>query len=328
MKTLALGLTDRLERANLPIDPLLDIDYAEMGPPSGFADKLADIEALFTNPRVPIDDEFLSLAPKLKFIQLSSAGFERIDVEAVQRRGVRVANSSGENADTVAEWVFMGMIGLQRELLASHRALSEGRYNEFKEGQMARGLGELGGKTLGIIGLGQVGKRVARRAVAFNINVLYYDIVRPTPEMEKELNVTYACMDEILREADILTVHVPLTSETFHLVGEEELSMLKPTALVINAARGPLVDPAPLAAMIADGRIAGAAIDVFETEPAPTDDPLINLAASGCDRILVTPHMAGVTGEALLRTLQYSLANLVRVARGDKPQNICVDLKS
>src|SRR3954471_15716312 len=241
MKTLVIGLTDRLERANLRLPAGLELQYAEMLSADELAPQLGWAEAIFTNPRVTIDDDFLSKAPNVKFIQLSSAGFERIDVDAIQRRGVIVANSSGQNADAVAEWTLMCMLALQRELLPSHRALSDGKYVAFKDDQMARGLPELGGKTLGIIGLGNVGKRVARRAKAFNTETIYYDIVRPSAEEEKELGVTYCdTMDEVLRRADILTVHVPWSQETFHLVGEEELSMLKPGALVINAARGPL----------------------------------------------------------------------------------------
>lgn len=325
MKTLVIGLTDRLERANLPVPAGLELEYAEMVSNDELAPQLATAEAVFTNPRQPIYQDFLDKAPNLKFIQLSSAGFERIDVEAIQQRGIIVANSSGQNADAVAEWTLMCMLALQRELLPSHRALSDGQYLPFKDAQMARGLPELGGKTLGIIGLGNVGKGVARRAKAFGTQTIYYDPVRPSPEVEQELGVTYCdTMDEVLRRADILTVHVPLTAETRHLVGEEELSMLKHTAYVLNPARGPLVDPAPLAKMLKEGRLAGAAVDVFETEPAPNDDPLIQLGNSGFDRLLLTPHMAGVTTEAQLNTLSHSLANLARFARGEEPLNICI----
>src|SRR5919202_860799 len=125
-------------------------------------------------------------------------------------------------------------------------------------------------------------------AIGFDLNTLYYDIVRPTPEEEREYRVTFVELPELLRRADILTVHVPLEASTYHLIGEKELSQLKPTAIVINAARGPLVDPAPLAQMVGDGLLAGAAGDVFETEPAPDHDPLVRLAQSGCDRILLT----------------------------------------
>jgi phosphoglycerate dehydrogenase-like enzyme len=329
MKTLVIGLTDRLERAGLSAPPELELRFVEMLSTAELAPELGWAEAIFTNPRVTIDQDFLDACPNVKFIQLSSAGFERIDVDAIQRRGVIVANSSGQNADAVAEWTLMCMLALQRELLPSHRALSDHRYQEYKDDQMARGLPELGGKTLGIIGLGNVGKRVARRAKAFNTETIYYDIVRPTPEEEAELGATYCdTMDEVLRRADILTVHVPWTAETFHLVGEEELSMLKPTALVINAARGPLVDPAPLAKMLKEERLAGAALDVFETEPAPDNDPIIQLAASGFANILVTPHRAGVSREAQLNPLSHSLAYLSRVARGEQPTTVCIGPKT
>lgn len=323
MKTLALDLNDRLQRAKLPIDPILEMTYADLAPLSNLAPVLADTVGLMTNPRVPINDAFLDFAPNLRMVQLSSAGYERVDMESMKRRNVIVANASGTNAASVAEWVYMMTMGLQRQLLANHQGLHDGRYQEVKLQQQEQGLSELSEKTIGIVGFGRIGREVAKRAIGFGLKTLYYDIVRPTPEEEAEYRVTFADLYELLRTADIVTVHVPLNVSTHHLIGEEELSALKPTALVVNAARGPLVDPAPLAAMIADGRVGGAAIDVFETEPAPNDDPMMKLAATGHPRLLVSPHMAGVTVEAQRRALEYSLANLARFARGETPLNIC-----
>jgi phosphoglycerate dehydrogenase-like enzyme len=323
MKTLALDLNDRLQRAKLPVDPILDMTYADLAPLKELAPVLGEAVGLMTNPRVPINDEFLDFAPNLQMVQLSSAGYERVDMEATKRRSVIVANASGTNAASVAEWVYMMTMGLQRQLLANHQGLQDGRYQEVKLQQQEQGLSELSEKTIGIVGFGRIGREVAKRAIGFGLKTLYYDIVRPTAEEEAQYQVTYTDLFDLLRSSDIVTVHVPLNASTYHLIGEEELSALKPTALVVNAARGPLVDPAPLATMIADGRVGGAAIDVFETEPAPNDDPMMKLAATGHPRLLVSPHMAGVTVEAQRRALEYSLANLARYARGETPLNIC-----
>jgi phosphoglycerate dehydrogenase-like enzyme len=187
---------------------------------------------------------------------------------------------------------------------------------------MASGIHELHGKTLGILGFGRIGREVAKRAIPFGMSAIYYDIVRPDPEEERAYQVTFVEREELFRRADILTVHVPLEPSTHHLVGEAELALLRPTALVVNAARGPLVDPAPLAAMVADGMLAGAAVDVFEVEPAPDSDPLVALARSGCERIVLTPHLAGVTAESGVRSLQRAFDNAARVARGEFPVDV------
>jgi phosphoglycerate dehydrogenase-like enzyme len=179
-------------------------------------------------------------------------------------------------------------------------------------------------RTLGIIGFGRIGRQVARRAAAFDMQTIYYDIVRASPEDEERYQATYCdSMDEVLRRADILTVHTWLDQSTFHLIGEEELSMLKPSALVLNSSRGPVVDTAALADALKTGRVAGAAIDVFETEPAPDDDPLVRLARSGFERLILTPHIAGVTEASQYRALKHSLDNLVRFTRGEKLLDVC-----
>ncbi|HEY7063202.1 MAG TPA: NAD(P)-dependent oxidoreductase [Chloroflexota bacterium] len=322
MKTLVVDLRDRVERSGATIDPVLDMTFVDLLPLEELKPHLADTELLLTTPRLTVDDALLDAAPKLRFIQVPSTGFDRIDVEVTARRGIPASHVPGGNALSVAEHVFMVMMALQRRLVPSFSGIKAGRYQPEKNRMMAEGIYELWGKTLGIIGFGRIGREVAKRAIGFDMNVIYYDIVRPDPEEERKYNVTFVPRDELLARADILTVHVPLEKATYHLVGEAELARLKPTALVINAARGPLVDPAPLAAMVADGLLAGAAVDVFETEPAPDADPLVELARSGCERIILTPHLAGVTAESSVRGAHRALANLARVAHGQPPVDV------
>jgi phosphoglycerate dehydrogenase-like enzyme len=322
MKTLVVDLRDRIEKSGAPIDPLLEMTYVDLGPLNELKPHLADTELLLTTPRLTVDDALLDAAPRLRFIQVPSTGFDRVDIEATARRGIPAAHVPGGNALSVAEHVFMVMMALQRRLLSSHAGIQAGRYQPEKNRLMAEGIYELWGKTLGIVGFGRIGREVAKRAIGFDMKVIYYDIVRPDPAEEQRYQVTFAPLDELLARADILTVHVPLEKATYHLIGEAELAKLKRTALVINAARGPIVDPAPLAAMVADGLLAGAAVDVFETEPAPDTDPLIELAQSGCERIILTPHLAGVTAESSVRGAQRALANLARVAHGEPPVDV------
>jgi phosphoglycerate dehydrogenase-like enzyme len=319
VKTLIVGLQERLEQAGLPIDSMLDVMLVDQQPLDGLLPYLGNVEAIMTSARLTVDDALLEAAPRLRFVQVAATGYDRIDLGATARRSIPVAHGAGHNALSVAEHVFMVAMALQRKLIQAHEGLVSGVYEPTKQRLMGGGLYELAGKTLGIVGFGRIGREVAKRAIPFEMETLYYDIIRPDPAEEAEYRVTYVPLAELLQRTDVLTVHVPLDASTFHLIGEAELAQLKQNALVINAARGPAVDPAPLAARVADGRLAGAAVDVYETEPAPTDDPLMALAASGCERLLLTPHLAGVTNEAYTRGLQRSLDNLVRVARGQPP---------
>jgi phosphoglycerate dehydrogenase-like enzyme len=319
MKLLILDLKDRMDRVKPTIDPALEPVIADYGSPQQLAPLLADAEIILTTTRVPVTEELLALAPKLRFVQVPSVGYEKVDVEATRRRGIPAAHVPGHNAISVSEHVYMVALGLLRQLMVCDRGIREGKYAQTKSQVMQSGAYDLAGRTLGIVGFGRIGRQVAKRAIGFDLHTIYYDIVRPTPEEEQQYHVTFVERDELLRRADILTVHVPLDASTFHLIGERELALLKPTAIVINAARGPLVDPAPLAAMIADGRLAGAAVDTFETEPAPNSDPLVELAQKGCDRLILTPHLAGVTSESSVRGLNWALGNVARVARGEPP---------
>jgi len=319
MKMLVVDMLDRIERAKPKLDPLLEPVYAGLQPAASLAPQLADAEILLTTPRLPVDDELMDLAPRLRFVQVPSVGYERIDIEATRRRGIPAAHVPGHNALSVAEHVFMVTLALLRQLMVCDRGVRAGKYAATKRQVMESGAYDLAGRTLGIVGFGRIGRQVARRAIGFDLNTLYYDIVRPTPEEEREYHVTFAELPELLRRADVLTVHVPLEASTYHLIGEAELRQLKPSAIVVNAARGPLVDPAPLAQMVEDGLLAGAAVDVFETEPAPASDPLVKLAMSGCERVLLTPHLAGVTAESSQRGLTWALANAGRFARGEPP---------
>jgi phosphoglycerate dehydrogenase-like enzyme len=317
MKTLVVGLQERVERAQTRIDPQLEITYVDLQPLETLAPPLADTEILLATPQLRVDDALLDRAPRLRLVQVPSTGFDRIDLEATRRRGIPVAHSGGTNALSVAEHVFMVMMALHKRLIPNHLGISQGQWGPNKTRLMDEGLQELYGKTLGIVGFGRIGRQVARRAIPFELHTIYYDIVRATPEEEREYQVTFVERSELLRRADILTVHVPLNASTYHLIGEAELRQLRPTAIVINAARGPLVDPAPLAQMVEDGLLAGAAVDVFETEPAPRDDPLVRLAMAGNERVVVTTHMAGVTAEASVRGMQKAFDNAGLLARGE-----------
>jgi phosphoglycerate dehydrogenase-like enzyme len=175
---------------------------------------------------------------------------------------------------------------------------------------------ELAGKTLGLVGFGRIGRAVALRANAFEANVVYFDPLRAEPDAEAALRVTYQPLDVLLRDSDIVSLHLPLSAETRHVIGERELGLMRRHAILVNTARGPLVHEPALVRALREGRIAGAGLDVFEQEPPRADNPLLQL-----DSVVVTPHISAGTVDAYRTKMQAVSANIQRIARGERPAN-------
>jgi phosphoglycerate dehydrogenase-like enzyme len=248
--------------------------------------------------------------PKLKLIQLLSAGYDRADIKAAQKAGVPVANNGGANSVAVSEHAVLLMLAVSRRLIWQHGNVSTGRWR----GNDARSIHELRNRTLGIVGLGTIGKKTARLGHAFGMNVLYYDIARLSEAEEDALGVRFRLFHELLREIDILSLHVPLNPSTKHLIGAAELALMHPSAILVNTSRGPVVDEAALHAALTGGKLAGAGLDVFAVEPPPADHPLLKL-----DNVVLTAHLAGPTQESNRARLRNAFDNVQRVARGERP---------
>lgn len=210
--------------------------------------------------------EMFDAAKSLKMVVRAGSGYDTIDVNAATERGIRVTNCPGMNSVAVAELTLGLMIALDRRIVDETADLRRGVWNK-KEYSKARGLKD---STLGIVGLGRIGYEVARRAAAFEMKLLYCDVVA-RPDVEKELNMRRVSFEEILRESDFVTVHVPGGGETKHLIGARELATMKPTAFVLNCSRGGVIEEAALSAAIQSGKLAGAALDVYEIEPGASD---------------------------------------------------------
>jgi phosphoglycerate dehydrogenase-like enzyme len=266
-----------------------------------------------------LNDAFFRAAPRVKLIQLLSAGYDRCDIEAARRAGVPICNNGGANSTAVAEHALMLMLATCRRLPWQHASVAAGRWrgNDLANTKLY----ELRGKTLGIIGLGTIGKKVARLANAFGMNVQYYDIRRVPEETEDALDVRFRLMKEILREADIVSLHVPLLPSTRHLIGREELALMQPHAYLINTCRGPVIDEPALTEALANNRLAGAGLDVFDQEPPPADNPLLALP-----NVVLTPHFAGPTWDNQVARFRNAFDNCQRVARGEKPLWIIPEL--
>lgn len=244
----------------------------------------------------PVTAEHIAAAPDLEVVQCASHGFDYVDVDAARARSVPVCSigSSGAEKQNVAEQTFALMLALAKQLIPAHTALTEA---DWALPRLQQSITELSGKTLGIVGLGHIGEEVARRAVVFDMSIVYAGPRSLGAETEARLGgARHVELDELLRTSDYVTLHAPLTDRTRNLLDAERLALLKPTAFVINTARGALIDQDALADALTAGALAGAGIDVFDPEP-----PTAALRLLKAPNVVLSPHVAGVTRETLVR---------------------------
>ena len=259
----------------------------------------------------PIEAEAIAAARRLRLIQHQGVGYDRTDVLAAADHGIPVATCPAGTTSGVAEHVILLVLAVFRRLLVADAALREG---EWLQWELRPSSFELEAKTFGILGFGLIGRRVAELLRAFRSRVLYYDIARAEADVEGRLDASFVPLDELLSRADVLSIHVPFTTQTRHLIGAAELRRMKSSAVLINTARGGIVDDAALAAALREGRLAGAGIDVFEQEPPPVDHPLLS-----APRTVLTPHIAAGTSDGLAAKIDACVINMLRVADGLEP---------
>ena len=269
-------------------------------------DELEDAQVIVVGDE-PINRAVFEAAPRLRLVQRLGVGADNVDLDEASHRGVPVCNMPHFNAGTVAEHVVMMILALQRRAFDSTLLMKAGRWPLGTI--MARGVFDLQGKTVGVLGLGAIGRAVVSRLAGFEVELLYHDAVR-SPDDERAFGLHYGELHEVLERSDIMTCHIPLTPATRGLLGRAELERMKPGALFINTARGALVDESALAELLKSGRIGGVGIDVFTEEPAPADHPLLR-----CENVILTPHSAGQTREAMDRMIASMLENLALVEK-------------
>ena len=278
-------------------------------------EKVRDIDGLLCLLTDKIDARVIEAGERLKVISNYAVGYDNIDVEAATKRGIYVTNTPGVLTETTADLAWAILMAIARRVVEADKYVRAGRWVHAWGPKMMLG-SDVHGKTLGIVGLGRIGSAVARRAKGFNMRVIYYDVVR-REDLEGELGLEYKPLEELLKEADYITLHVPLTKDTYHLIGERELNMMKPTAYLINTSRGAVIDQRALYRALKERRIAGAALDVFEKEPIDQDDPLLEL-----DNVVLTPHIGSASVETRKKMAMMAAENLVSVLRGVEPPNL------
>jgi phosphoglycerate dehydrogenase-like enzyme len=255
----------------------------------------------------------LSFADQLRLIQHQGVGYDNIDLDAAKACGIPVAICPAGTSVGVAEHVFLLILALYKRVLEADASMRRG---EWLQWALRPASFEIAGKTIGLVGLGRTGREVASRARAFGAKVVYTDTIRPDPDIEASLGVKFLDLDALLSDSDIVSLHAPSTPETRQLINSSALAKMKPTAILINTARGPLVDETALVDALQTGRILGAGLDVFDREPPSPDHPFFALP-----NVVVTPHIAAGTVDALRIKMDACFANMQRVIAGAEPEN-------
>jgi D-3-phosphoglycerate dehydrogenase len=307
--TWVIVVADRVAEAGLALlRAAPDVDLRVVaGNREGLRQALPEANALVVRSDTKVTDELMALAPHLRVIGRAGIGVDNIDLAAATRRGIPVLNAPGANTVSAAEHAVALLLALVRRVPQAAHSMSEGRWDRSAFAGV-----ELRGKTLGVIGLGRVGAHVAGIARAIGMKVIAHDPFLPATRA-KDLGVALLPLDDVLSQADVVTLHLPLTKETRGMIGKERLARMKPGALLINAARGELVDEAALIAALSDHRLGGAGLDVFAQEPLPADAPLRKL-----EPVVLTPHVAASTREAQDRAaVEIGQAVLAALVTGD-----------
>ncbi len=258
-----------------------------------------------------VDDEFLDAAgKKLRVVSNYAVGFDNIDVGACSRRDVRVGNTPGVLTDTTADLAWALLMAAARRLPEGDRYVRDGYWKTW--GPLLLLGPDVHGATMGIVGFGRIGQAVARRAQGFGMEILYHDVQQLPREVTEPLGATFLPLEELLARSDFVSLHVNLSDVTRHLINAETLSWMKPTAVLVNTSRGPVVDQRALADALRDGVIAAAGLDVTDPEPIPMDDPLV-----GLDNCLIVPHIASASRATRGKMAAMAAANLLAGVRGE-----------
>jgi glyoxylate reductase len=297
-------------------DTEMELWQEELPPPASvIMEKARTADGLLSLLTDKIDANVINAAPRLRVISNLAVGYDNIDIKEATKHHIPVGITSGVLTDTTADFAFSLLMAAARRVAEADRYSRQGRWKTW--GPMVLLGQDIHHGTLGIVGLGRIGKEMARRASGFNMKVLYHDSFRCPLEEEKRLNLEYIDkLPTLISRSDFISIHVPLTPDTRHLIGEKEFALMKPTAILINTSRGPVVDQQALYQALKNHRIFGAGIDVTEIEPIPADDPLLTL-----DNIIIAPHIASASVPTRTKMALIAADNLLAGLRGEMPPN-------
>jgi len=293
----------------------LEVWEGELPPPRDILlEKVRDVEGLLCLLTDKVDSELMSKAPKLRVISNFAVGYDNIDVAEATKRGIVVGNTPDVLTETTADFTFAMIMAAARRVVEGDKQVREGKWKTW--GPLTLLGVDVHNATLGIVGLGRIGTAVARRAKGFGMEVLYHGLTRKE-QMEKDLGIQYVGLHKLLPESDFVTLHTSLTSLTYHLIGSKELAEMKETGVLVNTARGSIVDNMALYEALRDRRIAFAALDVTDPEPLPADHPLLTLR-----NVIITPHIASATVATRTKMALMAADNLIAALNGKKPPHV------
>lgn len=258
---------------------------------------------------------------RCKLIHSLGVGYDKIDLAAAKEKGIYVCNNRAVNAAPVAELVIGLMISCIKGMCRADKKIKSGMYQEVFNEYQKKGHNELNSRTVGVVGMGSAGKAVTKLLYAFGCKIMYCDIVRTSADFEEKYNLEFTTYNEILKKCDIITYHVPVLKSTRNMIRRETIAQMKQNAIIINTARGEIINNEDLAEALNKGRII-AGLDVVAPEPPPEDFPLFHLNEEGNSRLTITPHIAGTTDEAFERMVRWTYENIERFINGEKPINI------
>ena len=301
---------------DLPVEPVF---CGAPAPSLQAAADNPDAEVIFADAITPISREMMDLLPNLKMIHSEGVAFNAIDIEAAREKGIFVCNNKGCNAGSVAEHAVMLMLMALRRGVTGHRAVLAGEQIGFKEKFMVSNAPELGEQSVGIIGLGDIGTAAAKLLRPFGCQLYYYTAHRRPPEVEAELGVAYLPLEELAEQCSILSLHCAVNEQTTHMVNEAFLSHVKPGAILVNTARGQLVDNLAVRRALIDGRLGGIAMDTLDPEPTPANHPLVDLPPEVADRAVYSPHLGGITGGVFRRAHRNMWSSVKLLLEGQRP---------
>lgn len=284
-------------------------------PRAELLERVQGVEGLLPLLTETIDAELMDAAgPQLRVIANYAVGYNNIDVAEATRRGILVTNTPGVLTETTADLAWALLMATARRLVEADAYMRAGKYPGWSPTLF---LGpDVWGKTLGIVGFGRIGQAMARRARGFDMKVLYHDVNRRSEDEERQLGVEYRSLDDLLAESDFVTLHVDLNETTHHLIGKPQLERMKKTAILVNAARGPVVDEAALVEALKTGQIGGAGLDVFEREPEMAP------GLAQCPNTVLVPHIASASTETRSKMAEMAATNLLEALRGRRPPNL------
>ena len=279
--------------------------------PEQLMEAMSNVEGAIINVMDRIDAPLLDAAPKLRVLSQVAAGLDNIDIPEATKRDIMVGYTPGVLAKSTADLAFALLLAVARRVVESDKWVREGNWKISHHPMFWLG-SEVNGSTLGILGLGGIGLQMAKRGLGFDMKILYHSRTRKR-DLEKEYGLKYASFKRVLAESDFLSIHVPLTPQTNHFIGEKQLKMMKPSSILVNLSRGPVVDTEALQQALTKGTIAGAGLDVFDPEPVPTDHPIL-----GLDNVVVLPHIGSASNRSRRDMHLLAARNLVAGLNGDR----------